>query len=98
VGCGGAQATETTPEKAETTPASTWEPPPLPMDEGPLKMLGLKGPDKPWESMSYEEKEWFMIGNVHPVMRQVFQTFDAAKYEGEKFECTPCHSKNAKEE
>ena len=22
---------------------------------------------------------------------QVFQTFDTAKYEGEKFECTPCH-------
>ncbi len=32
--------------------------------------------------MSHDEKEWYMIGKVHPVMRQVFQTFDKDRYEG----------------
>ncbi len=98
VGCG---AKATTPAAAETIPAgepasakSSWEPPPLPTD-GAIGMLGLTGPDKPWASMSYDEKEWYMVGKVHPVMRQVFQTLDAAKYEGEKFECAPCHGDDA---
>jgi hypothetical protein len=94
VGCGGASKPE--PEAADkpskaATPASNWEPAPLP-DEGPIKLLGLTGPDdKPWDDMNYDEKEWYMIGKVHPVMRQVFQTFNAKKYEGLKFECVPCH-------
>lgn len=90
VGCGAQK-----PASAETVApvaneAPEYEPPPLPTD-GAIKMLGLTGPDKPWDGMSYEEKEWYMVGKVHPIMRQVFQTFDNAKYEGEKFECTPCH-------
>jgi len=94
VGCGGANKPE--PEAADkpskaSAPTSSWQPAPLP-DEGPIKILGLTGPDdKPWDDMGYEEKEWYMIGKVHPVMRQVFQTFNAKKYEGEKFECVPCH-------
>jgi hypothetical protein len=94
VGCGGANKPE--PEAAdksskESAPASSWQPAPLPED-GPIKILGLTGPDeKPWDDMSYDEKEWYMIGKVHPVMRQVFQSFNAKKYEGEKFECVPCH-------
>jgi len=97
LGCGGKNQPETsTPAKeSEAVPAkSTWEPAPLP-DDGPIKILGLTGPDtKPWDSMNYEEKEWYMIGKVHPVMRQVFQTFNKDKYEGEKFECVPCHGEN----
>jgi hypothetical protein len=99
VGCGGKKPEPESAEKpraeaAEATPKSSWEPAPLP-DEGAIKLLGISPPDdKPWDSMSYEEKEWYMVGKVHPVMRQVFQTFNAKKYEGEKFECTPCHGEN----
>jgi hypothetical protein len=97
VGCGGKQPAAQDPAQAgESTPASNWEPPPLPTD-GAIGMLGLTGPDKPWDGMSYDEKEWYMVGKVHPVMRQVFQTYDAQKYEGEKFECVPCHGPNAAE-
>jgi hypothetical protein len=95
--CGkGAAPTTTTPAKSEPAqaPQVAWEPPPLPTD-GAIGLLGLTGPDKPWPSMSYDEKEWYMVGKVHPVMRQVFQTFNAEKYEGEKFECAPCHGDNA---
>jgi len=98
VGCGGKQPAAQGPAQAgESAPAgSNWEPPPLPTD-GAIGMLGLTGPDKPWDSMNYEEKEWYMVGKVHPVMRQVFQTYDKEKYEGEKFECAPCHGPNAAE-
>lgn len=97
VACGGAnkpepeESSKPAKEARASSAASSWEPAPLPED-GPIKLLGLTGPDdKPWNDMNYEEKEWYMVGKVHPVMRQVFQTFNASKYEGEKFECTPCH-------
>lgn len=98
IGCGGAAKSESsTPEKERekvaAPAASTWEPAPLPED-GPIKILGLTGPDKDWDSMSYEEQEWYMIGKVHPIMRQIFQTYNEKKYEGEKFECVPCHGEN----
>ncbi len=76
---------------SESAPVSTWEPPPLPTD-GAIGVLGVTGPDdKPWAAMNEEEKKWYMIGKVHPIMRQVFQTYDHSRYEGLKFECTPCH-------
>lgn len=101
IGCGGSKpaAPPESAEKpaAEASPSSGWQPPelePAPANT-PIALLGIKGPaDKPWHDMSYSEKEWYMIGNVHPVMRQVFQTFNEKKYEGEKFECTPCHGEN----
>jgi len=96
--CGAPKAAETTPAAQEPAaqPASNWEPPPLPTDDpkGAIALLGLTGPDKPWDSMSHDEKEWYMIGKVHPIMRQVFETFDKNRYEGPKFECAPCHEPN----
>lgn len=89
----GAPASKTSATGNET-PVSTWEPPPLPTD-GAIGALGLTGPDKPFESMNDEEKEWYMIGKVHPVMRQVFQTYDHDRYDGLKFECTPCHDEGS---
>lgn len=97
-GCGAkpttAASAETTPAPAAAEPVSTWEPPPLPTETPAIKNLGITGPDKPWAGMSYDEKEWYMVGKVHPVMREVFQSLDHDKYEGLKFECTPCHGEN----
>jgi hypothetical protein len=96
VACGGSSTASTTPAGGAADPSKTgWQPPPLPTD-GAIGALGLNGPDKPWNDMTYEEKEWYMIGKVHPLMRQVFQTLDAAKYEGLKFECEPCHGPDPK--
>jgi hypothetical protein len=94
--CGGSKPASEGAEKpaAESAPKSSWEPAPLPTD-GPIGALGLSGPeDKPWKQMNYTEKEWYMIGKVHPIMRQVFQTFDHDRYDGMKFECAPCHEPN----
>jgi hypothetical protein len=84
------------PTSAAPPPQPSWEPPPLPTDDpkGAIAMLGLTGPDKPWDSLSHDEKEWYMIGKVHPIMRQVFETFDKTRYAGDKFECAPCHEPN----
>jgi hypothetical protein len=69
----------------------------LPTATPAIKNLAITGPDKPWDGMSYDEKEWYMVGKVHPVMREVFQSLDHDKYEGMKFECAPCHGDNAAE-
>jgi hypothetical protein len=98
--CGGSKPAAESAEKpaAEAAPAtSSYQPPPLEpaAPNTPIALLGIKGPDdKPWKQMNYSEKEWYMVGKVHPVMRQVFQTFNEKKYEGEKFECTPCHGEH----
>ena len=62
--CGGPapqQAPSPVQSSANAAPApaaSTWEPPPLPTDDpkGAIAMLGLTGPDKPWESMSHDKR------------------------------------------
>ena len=97
VACGGSSTASTTPAggAAEDPSKTGWQPPPLPTD-GAIGTLGLTPPDKPWADMTYEEREWYMIGKVHPMMRQVFQTYDEKKYEGLKFECEPCHGPDAK--
>mgnify|MGYP006943411900 CR=1 FL=1 len=63
-------STETTTPASEPASTSSWEPPPLPTETPAIKNLGISPPDdKPWASMSYDEKEWYMVGKVHPVMR-----------------------------
>ena len=92
--CGGGAGSAKPPE---TSAQPEWEPPPFPTD-GAIGAVGLKGPDKPWEELEWADKKWFMIGNVHPVMQQVFETFpataDAFKEGGE---CAPCHGPEGKE-
>jgi hypothetical protein len=95
VACGGSSTGSKTSEAAADPSKTGWQPPPLPTD-GAIGALGLTGPDKPWADMNYEEREWYMIGKVHPLMRQVFQTLDKDKYEGLKFECEPCHGPDPK--
>ena len=56
VGCGGAKPEAEASDKPAkaAAPKSNWEPAPLP-DEGPIKILGLTGPDdKPWDDMNYD--------------------------------------------
>lgn len=92
--CGGGAAATGTETPAEAAP---WEPPPFPTD-GAIEAVGLKGPDQPWDDLEWTDKKWFMIGNVHPVMQQVFETFPATAHSfKENGECAPCHGPNGKE-
>ncbi len=60
-----------------------------------IELLGISGPDRPWEEMSSVEREWYMVGKVQPIMWEMFRGFSEAGYE--QFSCDTCHGKDGKE-
>ncbi len=61
-----------------------------------LQVLGLTPPDeKPWEQMSAEEREWYMVGKVLPVMKEIFQAHDVQRFAEVK--CETCHGEAMKD-
>lgn len=92
-----AEEVETPIQEEPTEQPTEPEVPPSGMpSQSAIEMLGTGGPDKPWEDMSYEEREWYMVGKVHPVMREVFANFDPAY--GEDYHCEVCHGPDGKEQ
>jgi cytochrome c553 len=49
----------------------------------------------PWKDMTQKQRGRYMAKVVTPKMHEVFQAYDATRYE--KFGCATCHGKNAKE-
>jgi hypothetical protein len=62
---------------------------------GAIEALGLTPPDSPWETMSVEDKEFYMIGKVNPIMQEIFAAHDAEEY-GD-FDCVHCHGEEMRE-
>ena len=95
LGCGGSgEATASEPAAEEAAGAEMTEPEvpeAAPPKQSAIELLGISAPDKPWADMSYEEREWYMVGKVHPIMREVFTNFNE-RYA--KFECAPCHGED----
>jgi hypothetical protein len=60
-----------------------------------IETLGITGPDTPWADMSEEDREFYMIGKVLPIMHELFARHDAQEYEG--FSCESCHGANMRE-
>ena len=60
-----------------------------------IEQLGISGPDTPWEEMNDEEKEWYMVGRVLPIMHEIFARQDAERYHG--FSCESCHGDDMRE-
>jgi hypothetical protein len=60
-----------------------------------IEAFGLTPPDSPWEQMSFEDREFYMIGKVNPIMKEIFQRHDLAEYEG--FDCVDCHGEEMRE-
>ena len=56
---------------------------------GAIAELGITPPDSPWEEMSAFERELYMAGKVTPVMAELFQGANAARYA--EFSCETCH-------
>lgn len=56
--------------------------------------LGIHPPEKPWASMSHEEKEMWMVGVVQPISVESFQAHNARRYAD--FSCETCHGDDAK--
>jgi len=72
------------------------EEPQVESHHGAIEELGISGPDKPWEEMSHEEQEWYMVGKVLPIMKELFAEHDEERYAG-SYGCETCHGENMQE-
>ncbi|MFZ1863146.1 MAG: hypothetical protein WAU39_02895 [Polyangiales bacterium] len=60
-----------------------------------IEAMGLTPPDSPWEGMSVADREFYMIGKVNPIMKELFVAHDADEYAD--FDCVDCHSEQMRE-
>jgi len=60
-----------------------------------IEVMGLTPPDSPWEQMSVEDKEFYMIGKVNPIMKELFVAHDAEEFAD--FDCVDCHGEEMQE-
>ena len=60
-----------------------------------IDAMGMTPPDAPWETMSVADKEFYMIGKVNPIMKELFAAHDAEEY-GD-FDCVDCHGEEMRE-
>lgn len=60
-----------------------------------VEAMGMTPPDSPWETMSVADKEFYMIGKVNPIMKELFTSHDAEEYA--EFDCVHCHGEEMRE-
>ena len=60
-----------------------------------IEAFGLTPPDSPWAEMSFANREFYMIGKVNPVMKEIFERYDLEEYE--EFDCVDCHGEEMRE-
>jgi hypothetical protein len=63
--------------------------------QSPHQLIGVNAPPTPWENMSAEEREWYMVGVFLPIEGESFAHYDASRFS--QFECENCHGENARE-
>ena len=107
VGCGGSGPEPSEPEAEATTPEGEgtteeeddWGDEPetagTEYTGSAIEQLGISGPETPWADMSAEDREFYMIGKVLPIMHELFARHDAQEYSG--FSCESCHGSNMRE-
>ncbi len=104
--CGGGANTETS-ESSSGGDDESWdddwgddeEVPTVESNHGAIEALGITPPEeKPWEEMNAEEREWYMIGKVLPIMKEVFGEHDAARWSPESYGCETCHGESGAED
>lgn len=68
-----------------------------PIDHGsqsPHQLIGVNPPPQSWESMSAEEREWYMVGVFLPIEGESFAHYAESNGQGARFaqfECENCH-------
>jgi hypothetical protein len=60
-----------------------------------IEAMGVTPPDSPWEEMSVADKEFYMIGKVNPIMKELFSAHDAEEFA--EFDCVDCHGEEMRE-
>ena len=94
--CGGGDTTADGDELSEGGEDDGWgddwddEDPEVESHHGAVESLGISGPDQPWDDMNAEEREWYMIGKVLPIMKELFAEHDADRW-GSGYGCETCH-------
>ncbi|MGB5809005.1 MAG: hypothetical protein WBG86_00670 [Polyangiales bacterium] len=81
VACGGSKTSETTAGSSGKTSA--------------IEAFGLTPPDAPWAEMSFADREFYMIGKVNPIMKEIFEQHDIEEYGG--FDCVDCHGEEMRD-
>lgn len=59
------------------------------------ELLGIQGPEQPWASMSYADREMYMVAYVLPIHAEIFAEHDAEEYS--QFTCESCHGEDGAE-
>lgn len=59
------------------------------------ELLGIQGPEQPWSSMSYADREMYMVAYVLPIHAEIFAEHDAEEYS--QFTCESCHGDDGAE-
>ena len=72
------------------------EEPEVESHHGAIEALGISGPDQPWARMSHEDREWYMVGKVLPIMQELFAEQDSGRW-GRGYGCETCHGENGAE-
>lgn len=65
---------------------------------GAIEQIGISGPDSPWGEMSHEDREWYMVGKVLPIMKELFGNQDAERWSASTYGCETCHGENGAED
>ena len=110
--CGGAQSSQTqTPAKsgeketaaADKTPSADKTIALPTAQEGSARaLLGIEGPETPWQDQGADEREFYMVGKYHPIMREIMAPY--FEYRGltedqanKKLDCVTCHGADMRE-
>jgi hypothetical protein len=56
---------------------------------------GINPPPTPWAEMSFEDREYYMVGVVNPITAEMMQTHNRGRATG--FGCASCHGSNMRE-
>lgn len=57
------------------------------------ELLGVHPPPRPFDDLSHEEQEMWMVSNVLPIAAEDFRAYDANRYA--QVDCATCHGDNA---
>lgn len=60
-----------------------------------IETIGIGPPEQPWEEMSFDDREFYMIGKVLPITKELFTDFDSRTFED--FGCETCHGEDGED-
>lgn len=60
-----------------------------------IELLGINPPPTPFDEMSREDQEYYMVAFVLPIAAEQFRGYDAERYAA--MECATCHGDDAEE-